>query len=139
MADWPKSRKSRLRSSAHRRGGSGQWVALASFMAVILQVISARLGVVTGKDLAQCCRDWYPRWSRWPNWIAMEIAVAATDLAESLGSAVALNLLFHIPIGWAIVITAFDVLLLLSFQGMGMRMIEAVVAVFVLTIGVCYG
>jgi manganese transport protein len=108
-------------------------------MAVILQVISARLGVATGKDLAQCCRDWYPRWSRWPNWIAMEIAIAATDLAESLGSAVALNLLFHIPMGWAIVITAFDVLLLLALQGLGMRMIEAVVAVFVATIGICYG
>ncbi len=114
-------------------------VAVASFMAVILQVIAARLGVATGKDLAQCCRDWYPRWSRWPNWIAMEIAIAATDLAESLGSAVALNLLFHIPMGWAIVITAFDVLLLLALQGLGMRMIEAVVAVFVATIGVCYG
>ncbi len=114
-------------------------VALASFMAVILQVISARLGVATGKDLAQCCRDWYPKWTRWPNWISMEIAIAATDLAESLGSAVALNLLFHIPISWAIIITAFDVLLLLALQGLGMRMIEAVVAVFVLTIGVCYG
>jgi manganese transport protein len=114
-------------------------VAVASFMAVILQVISARLGVATGKDLAQCCRDWYPRWSRWPNWIAMEIAIAATDLAESLGSAVALNLLFHIPMAWAIIITAFDVLLLLALQGLGMRMIEAVVAVFVATIGVCYG
>jgi manganese transport protein len=113
-------------------------VALASFMALILQVISARLGLATGKDLAQCSRDFYPRWTRWPNWITMEIAVCATDLAESLGSAVALNLLFHIPILWAIVITAFDVLLLLSLQGMGMRMIEAVVAVFVLTIGVCY-
>ena len=114
-------------------------VAVASFMAVILQVIAARLGVATGKDLAQCCRDWYPGWSRWPNWIAMEIAIAATDLAESLGSAVALNLLFHIPMAWAIVITAFDVLLLLALQGLGMRMIEAVVAVFVATIGVCYG
>jgi len=114
-------------------------VALASFMAVILQIISARLGLATGKDLAQCSRDFYPRWARWPNWITMEIAIAATDLAEALGSAVALNLLFHIPIGWAIVITAFDVLLLLAFQGLGMRMIEAVVAVFVLTIGVCYG
>src|ERR1035437_10182293 len=113
-------------------------VALASFMAVILQVISARLGVATGKDLAQCSRDFYPRWTRWPNWIAMEIAVVATDLAESLGSAVALNLLFHIPILWAIIITAFDVLLLLSLQSMGMRMIEAVVAVFVLTIDFCY-
>ena len=114
-------------------------VALASFMAVILQIISARLGLATGRDLAQCSRDFYPRWTRWPNWITMEIAIAATDLAEALGSAVALNLLFHIPIAWAIVITAFDVLLLQAFQGLGMRMIEAVVGVFVLTIGVCYG
>jgi manganese transport protein len=115
------------------------WViALASFMAVILQVISARLGVATGKDLAQCCRDYLPKWTRWPNWISMEIAIGATDLAESLGSAVALNLLFNIPISWAIMITAADVLLLLAFQGLGMRMIEAVVAVFVATIGVCY-
>jgi manganese transport protein len=114
-------------------------VAVASLMAVILQIIAARLGVATGRDLAQCCRDWYPRWSRWPNWIAMEIAIAATDLAESLGSAVALNLLFHIPMAWAIIITAFDVLLLLALQGLGMRMIEAVVTVFVATIGVCYG
>jgi len=114
-------------------------VALASFMAVILQVLSARLGVATGKDLAQCCRDWYPSWTRWPNWIAMEMAIAATDLAELLGSAVALNLLFHIPLQWAILITAFDVLLLLALQGLGMRMLEAVVAIFVATIGVCYG
>src|SRR5579859_3275788 len=54
-------------------------VAPASFMAVVLQIIAARLGVVTGKDLAQCCRDWYPGWSRWPNWLAMEVAIAATD------------------------------------------------------------
>jgi manganese transport protein len=114
-------------------------VGLASFMAIILQVLSARLGVATGKDLAQCCRDWYPRWSRWPNWIAMELAVCATDLAESLGSAVALNLLFHIPLSWALVITAFDVLLLLALQGLGMRVIEAVVTVFVGTIAICYG
>jgi manganese transport protein len=115
------------------------WViALASFMAVILQVISARLGVATGKDLAQCSRDYLPKWSRWPNWISMEIAIGATDLAEALGSAVALNLLFNIPISWAIIITAADVLLLLALQGLGMRMIEAVVAVFVATIGVCY-
>jgi len=114
-------------------------VALASLMAVILQILSARLGVATGKDLAQCCRDWFPRWTRWPNWIAMELAVAATDLAELLGSAVALNLLFHIPLAWGIIITAFDVLLLLALQGMGMRMLEALVAVLVATIGVCYG
>lgn len=114
-------------------------VALASFMAVVLQVLSARLGVATGKDLAQCCRDWFPAWTRWPNWIAMELAVAATDLAEVLGSAVALNLLFHIPLQWGIIITALDVLLLLALQGLGMRMLEAVVTVFVATIGVCYG
>jgi manganese transport protein len=113
-------------------------VGVASLMAIFLQVISARLGVATGKDLAQCCRDWYPRWTRWPNWLTMEIAIGMTDLAESLGSAVALNLLFHIPMAWAVVITAFDVLLLLALQGFGMRLIEAVVAVFVLTIGVCY-
>ena len=114
-------------------------VALASLMAVVLQVISARLGVATGKDLAQCCRDYYPRWTRWPNWITMEIAIGMTDLAESLGSAVALNMLFHIPMLWAIIITAFDVLLLLALQGFGMRLIEAVVTVFVLTIAACYG
>ena len=114
-------------------------VALASLMAVVLQVISARLGVATGKDLAQCCRDYYPGWTRWPNWISMEIAIGMTDLAESLGSAVALNMLFHIPLQWAIIITAFDVMLLLALQGFGMRLIEAVVTVFVLTIGVCYG
>jgi len=114
-------------------------VGLASVMAIFLQVVSARLGVATGKDLAQACRDWYPKWTRWPNWLSMEIAIGMTDLAESLGSAVALNLLFHIPMAWAVIITAFDVLLLLALQGFGMRLIEALVAVFVLTIGVCYG
>jgi manganese transport protein len=113
-------------------------VALASLMAIILQVISARLGVATGKDLAQCCRDYYPGWTRWPNWISMEIAIGMTDLAEALGSAVALNMLFHIPLQWAVIITAFDVLVLLALQGFGVRLIEAVVTVFVLTIGVCY-
>ena len=73
-------------------------VGLASLMAMFLQVISARLGVVTGKDLAQCCREWYPRWTRWPNWLMGEVAIGACDLAEVLGSAVALNLLFHIPL-----------------------------------------
>jgi manganese transport protein len=116
------------------------WViAVASLMAMFLQVIAARLGVATGKDLAQACRDWYPSWTRWPNWLLCEIAIGATDLAESLGSAVAINLLFHIPLFWAVIITAFDVLLLLGLQGFGMRMIEAVVSVLVLTIGVCYG
>ena len=89
-------------------------VGLASLMAIFMQVISARLGVVTGKDLAQCCRDWYPQWTRWPNWLLSEVAIAACDLAEVLGSAVALNLLFHIPLLWAVIITGLDVLLLLA-------------------------
>src|SRR3954462_5866378 len=113
-------------------------VALASLMAIFMQVIAARLGVVTGKDLAQCCRDWYPRWTRWPNWLLSEIAIGACDLAEVLGSAVALNLLFHIPLLWAVIITGLDVLLLLGLQRFGMRTIEAVVLLLVATIAVCY-
>jgi manganese transport protein len=113
-------------------------VAVASTMAIFLQAISARLGVVTGKDLAQCCRDWYPRWTRWPNWLLCEVAIGACDLAEVLGSAVALNLLFHIPLLWAVIITAADVFLLLALQRFGIRTIEAVVLLLVATIGVCY-
>jgi manganese transport protein len=115
-------------------------VALASLMAIFLQVLSARLGVVTGKDLAQCCRDWYPKWTRWPNWLLCELAIGACDLAEVLGSAVAINLLTHnhITIFWAVIITAGDVLLLLALQRYGMRKIEAVVLVLVSTIALCY-
>ncbi len=113
-------------------------VGLASLMAIFMQVIAARLGVVTGKDLAQCCRDWYPRWTRVPNWLFSELAIGACDLAEVLGSAVALNLLFHIPMLWAVVITGCDVLLLLALQRFGMRTIEAVVLLLVATMGVCY-
>ena len=113
-------------------------VGLASLMAIFMQVIASRLGVVTGKDLAQCCRDWYPRWTRWPNWLFCEVAIGACDLAEVLGSAVALNLMFHIPLLWAVIITGLDVLLLLALQRFGMRTIEAIVLLLVLTIGVCY-
>jgi manganese transport protein len=113
-------------------------VAVASVMAIFLQVISARLGIGTGKDLAQACRDWYPKWTRYPNWLFCEIAIGACDLAEVLGSAVAINLLFHIPIFWAVLITACDVFLLLALQQFGMRVIEAVILVLVATIGVCY-
>jgi manganese transport protein len=113
-------------------------VALASLMAIFMQVISSRLGVVAGRDLAQCCRDWYPSWTRWPNWLFCETAIGACDLAEVLGSAVALNLMFHIPLLWAVILTGLDVLLLLSLQRFGVRTIEAVVLVLVATIGVCY-
>jgi len=127
-----------LQAGAHFKYGLLWVVALASVMAIFMQVISARLGVVTGKDLAQCCRDWYPAWTRYPNWLLSEVAIAACDLAEVLGSAVALNLMFHIPLSWAVIITALDVLLLLSLQSVGMRTIEAVVLLLVATIAVCY-
>jgi manganese transport protein len=127
-----------LQSGAQFKYGLLWVVGLASLMAIFMQVISARLGVVTGKDLAQCCRDWYPEWTRWPNWALSEIAIAACDLAEVLGSAVALNLLFHIPLLWAVIITGLDVLLLLALQRFGMRTIEAVVLVLVATISACY-
>jgi manganese transport protein len=113
-------------------------VGVASLMAIFMQVISARLGVVTGKDLAQCCRDWYPGWTRYPNWLMSEMAIGACDLAEVLGSAVALNLLFHIPLLWAVIITGVDVLLLLALQGLGIRTIEAVVLILIATIAGCY-
>jgi len=127
-----------LQSGAQFKYGLLWVVGLASLMAIFMQVISARLGVVTGKDLAQCCRDWYPKWTRWPNWLMSEVAIGACDLAEVLGSAVALNLLFHIPLLWAVIITGLDVLLLLALQRFGMRTIEALVLLLIATIGVCY-
>jgi manganese transport protein len=127
-----------LQAGARYKYGLLSVVGLASLMAIFMQMISARLGVVTGKDLAQCCRDWYPQWTRWPNWLMSEVAIGACDLAEVLGSAVALNLLFHIPLLWAVIITGLDVLLLLALQRFGMRTIEAVVLLLIATIGVCY-
>jgi manganese transport protein len=127
-----------LQAGAQFKYGLLGIVGLASLMAIFMQVISARLGVVTGKDLAQCCRDWYPAWTRWPNWLLSELAIGACDLAEVLGSAVALNLLFHIPLIWAVAITGLDVLLLLGLQSFGMRTIEAVVLLLVATIASCY-
>ena len=127
-----------LQAGAQFKYGLLWVVGLASLMAIFMQVISARLGVVTGKDLAQCCRDWYPNWTRWPNWLMSEVAIGACDLAEVLGSAVAINLLFDIPLLWAVIITGLDVLLLLALQSLGMRTIEAVVLLLIVTIGVCY-
>jgi manganese transport protein len=127
-----------LQAGAQFKYGLLWVVGVASLIAIFMQVISARLGVVTGKDLAQCCRDWYPGWTRWPNWLMSEVAIGACDLAEVLGSAVALNLLFHIPLLWAVIITGLDVLLLLALQGFGIRTIEAVVLLLIATIGVCY-
>src|SRR5438067_6267813 len=127
-----------LQAGAQYKYGLLWVVGLASLMAIFMQVISARLGVVTGKDLAQCCRDWYPPWTRWPNWLLCELAIGACDLAEVLGSAVALNLMFHIPLLWAVIITGLDVLLLLALQRFGMRTIEAIVLLLIVTIAGCY-
>ncbi|HEY2147072.1 MAG TPA: Nramp family divalent metal transporter, partial [Pirellulales bacterium] len=127
-----------LQAGAQFKFGLLWVVGLSSIMAMVLQICASRLGVVMGKDLAQACRDHLPVWTRWPNWLLCEVAIAACDLAEVLGSAVAINLLFHIPLPWAVVITAFDVLLLLSLQGMGMRVIEAVIFMLIATIGICY-
>jgi len=113
-------------------------VGLASVMAIFLQIIAARVGIATGRDLAQCCYDWYPKWTRVPNWLMAELAIIACDLAEVLGGAVALLMLFHIPIFFGVIITGVDVLLLLAMQRFGMRTIEAIVLLLVATIGVCY-
>ena len=113
------------------------WVLLmANAMAILLQTLSARLGVVAGRDLAQVCRESYPRPVSYILWIICEIAIAAMDLAEVLGSAVALNLLFHIPLLWAVIITAGDVLLLLTMQRAGVRKLEAFILSLVSLIGV---
>src|ERR1700722_2646926 len=127
-----------LQGGAQFKHGLLWVVGLASLMAIFLQIICARLGIATGRDLAQCCYDWYPKWTPVPNWLLAEIAIIACDLAEVLGGAVALNMLFHIPIFWGVVITGADVLLLLAMQRFGMRTIEAIVLLLVATIGVCY-
>ncbi len=115
------------------------WVLLMSnAMAVLLQTLSARLGIVTGHDLAQACRDEYPPAVRYVLFVLTEIAIAATDLAEVLGSAVGLNLLFGIPLLWAVIVTAGDVLLLLLIQRLGIRKMEAFIVMLVSTIGICF-
>ncbi|KAA0215889.1 MAG: divalent metal cation transporter MntH [Leptolyngbya sp. PLA3] len=115
------------------------WILLMSnLMAVLLQTLSARLGLVTGRDLAQACRDSYPRPVRWVLFFLCEVAIAATDLAELLGTAIGLNLLFGIPLEVAVLITGFDVLVLLGLQRLGIRKMEAFILALVFTIGVCF-
>jgi manganese transport protein len=115
------------------------WVLLMSnLIAVLLQTLCARLGIVTGRDLARACREAYPRPVGIALWIVCEIAIVACDLAEVLGTAVALNLLFGLPLMWGVVLTAADVMLLLYFQHLGIRKVEAFILTLVLTIGVCF-
>ena len=115
------------------------WVLLMSnAMAVLLQTLSARLGLVTGRDLAQACHDDYPQAINYILFVLCEIAIAACDLAEVLGSAIGLNLLFGIPVLWGVLITGCDVLLLLVIQHFGIRKLEAFILMLVATIGLCF-
>src|SRR5438105_2046349 len=115
------------------------WVlVMSNAMAVLLQTLSARLGIVRGRDLAQACRETYPRRINFALWALCEIAVAACDLAEVLGAAIGLNLLFHIPLLVGVMITAADTLLLLWFQSFGIRTIEAVILALIATIAGCF-
>lgn len=115
------------------------WVILASnLMAMLLQTLCARLGLVTGKDLAQACRDYYKKPAAIALWLLCEIAIIACDLAEVIGSAVALNLLFGIPLLWGVLITGLDVLALLALMRFGFRKIEAIIVTLVGTIAACF-
>jgi manganese transport protein len=114
-------------------------VLISSLMAVLLQHLALKLGVVSGRDLAQACRDHYRRPVALTLWVLCEIAIAATDLAEVIGSAIALNLLFHIPLFVGVLITSADVLMILYLQHKGFRAIEALVGGLILLIGLCFG
>ncbi len=111
---------------------------MSNLMAVLLQTLAARLGIVTQRDLAQACRDYYSRRTSLALWVGCEIAIAACDLAEVIGSAIALNLLFHIPLLWGVCLTALDVLAILYLQHRGFRYLEIIVVLLIGTIGACY-
>jgi manganese transport protein len=113
-------------------------ILLSNLMAILLQSLCARLGIVTGRDLAQACRDSYPKPVTFALWLMCEIAICACDLAEVIGSAIALNLLFHIPLVWGVCITALDVLIVMFLQNKGFRYIEALVITLILLIGGCF-
>ena len=115
------------------------WVlVMSNGMAILLQTLGARLGIVTGRDLAQACREAYPRGVNVAMWLLCEIAIVACDLAEVLGAAIALNLLFHIPLLIAVGITSLDTLLVLWLQRLGIRYLEAVVLGLIAVIAVCF-
>ncbi|MGZ8470110.1 MAG: Nramp family divalent metal transporter [Gemmatirosa sp.] len=113
-------------------------ILMSNLMAVLLQGLASKLGIVTGRDLAQACRDHYSPPVNFALWVLCEIAIAACDLAEVIGTAIALNLLFDIPLTWGIIITALDVLLVLTLQNKGFRRLEAFVIVLVATVGGCF-
>src|SRR5207247_2483120 len=113
-------------------------ILLSNLMAILLQSLCARLGIVTGRDLAQACRDHYSRPVAIGLWLLCEIAICACDLAEVIGSAIALNLLFKIPLVWGVCITALDVLAVMYLQNKGFRYLEALVITLIVVIGGCF-
>lgn len=114
-------------------------IMLSNLMAILLQSLSLKLGIATERDLAQLCREATGRWVGVTLWLLAEIAIAACDLAEVIGSAIALNLLFHIPLFWGVLITGLDVLLILLLQNLGFRKVEAVVIALIGTIVALFG
>jgi manganese transport protein len=113
-------------------------IMVSNLMAILLQALSARLGIASGRDLAQACRDTYSRRTTFVLWIVCEIAIAACDLAEVLGAAIALQLLFGLPLIWGVCITSLDVLLVLYMQQKGFRWVEAIVVLLILGIAGCF-
>jgi manganese transport protein len=112
---------------------------MSNLMAILLQALCARLGIASGRDLAQACRDAFPRAVSWPLWLMAEIAICATDLAEVIGTAIGLNLLFGIPLEIGVLLTALDVFLILWLQVIGFRWIEAFVVALLGVIAICFG
>ena len=113
-------------------------ILISNLMAILLQHLCIKLGVATGRDLAQACRDHYPKPVVWMLWLLCEAAIAACDLAEVIGSAIGLQLLFGIPLVWGCIITVLDVLIILFLQNKGFRYVEALVIMLILTIGGCF-
>src|SRR6201985_2964541 len=111
---------------------------LSNLMAILLQALCARLGIGAGRDLAQACRDAFPRAVSWPLWVLAEIAITATDLAEVIGTAIGLNLLFGIPLSVGVILTAADVFLILALQAFGFRWIEAFIVAMLGVISACF-
>jgi manganese transport protein len=115
------------------------WVLLASnIAAIVLQTLAARLGIATGRDLAQSCRDNYPRPVNYVLWVLAEIGIVACDLAEVVGGAIGINLLFGIPLLWGVIITGFDALLFLAIQNLGVRKFESFILSLITVIGLCF-
>lgn len=114
-------------------------VVVSSLMAMVLQALCARLAIATGRDLAQACRDAYPRPIALILWLLAELAICATDLAEVIGTAIGLNLLFGLPLAWGVAVTALDVFLILYLQRLGFRYLEAFIITLLGVIAVCFG